>query len=108
MDKATDKKYNTYSYTSRYTSFPYYYHAEDNKYFYGITGHINKNISYVSHKVKDYDTLDSLAYSYYGRPDFYWIIADFNNIQDPYIKLKDKFTAIKIPTLTAIYYGETR
>lgn len=108
MDRATDKKYNTYSYTSRYTAFPYYYNTLDNKYIYGLTSRLNQNITYVAHAVHDYDTLDSLSYTYYGRPDLYWVIADFNNIQDPYIKLKDKFETIKVPTLTAISYGSSR
>ena len=53
----------------------------------------------------DYDTLDLLALNYYGRPDFYWIIADFNGIKDPFIDLPKKFKTIRIPTLTQIYYG---
>lgn len=108
MDRATDKKYVSYGYTSRYSSFPYYYNTLDNKYFYGVTKHLNKNITYVSHKVRDYDTLDSLSYIYYGRPDYYWVIADFNDIKDPYIDLQKTFKSIKIPTITAISYGATR
>lgn len=105
MDRAKNKSYKQYDYISRYTSFPYYYQELDGKYFYGITGHINKNINYNVHNIKDYDTLDLLALTYYGRPDFYWIIADFNNIKDPFINLYENFDTIKIPTLTQIYYG---
>lgn len=105
MDRAKNKSGKTYSYISRYTKFPYYYQELDEKYFYGITGNINKNINFLIHKVRDYDTLDLLALNYYGRPDFYWIIADYNNIKDPLIKLSDKYKTLKIPTLTQIYYG---
>lgn len=105
MDRAINKSNKQYSYTSRYTKFPYYYQELDGKYFYGITSNLNKNISYTVHKVNDYDTLDSLALSYYGRPDFYWIIADFNNIHDPLEDLYGKYESLRIPTLTQIYYG---
>ena len=105
MDRAKNKSYKVYDYVSRYTKFPYYYNELDGKYYYGITDQLNKEIKYVVHKVNDYDTLDLLAYSYYGRPDFYWIIADFNDIRDPLMELKGNYTTLKIPTLTEIYYG---
>ena len=100
-----DKSYKNYDNISRYSAFPYYYHSKDNKYIYGLTSHISKDISYVSHKVRDGDTLDSLSLTYYGRPDYYWMIADFNDIQDPYIKLYGKFKTILIPTYTSVYYS---
>lgn len=106
MDRIKNKSYKTYPYVSRYTSFPYYYNTLDNKYFYGLTDNINKNITYVVHKVNDYDTLDLLAYTYYGRPDLFWIIADFNNIIDPLMNLKSKFDSIKIPSMSSIYFGD--
>ena len=105
MDRNTNKSWKNYDYVSRYTKFPYYYQELDGKYFYGITDHLNKNITYLIHKVKDYDTLDFLALNYYGRPDFYWIIADFNNIKDPLENISKKYKTLKIPTLTNIYYG---
>ena len=103
-DVLKDKKYKQYENISRYASFPYYYHTEDNKYIYGITSHIDKNISFVSHVVRQGDTLDSLSLTYYGRPDYYWMIADFNDIQDPYENLFEKFVTLKIPTFTSINY----
>ena len=80
------------------------YHTKDNKYIYGITSQIDKNISFVSHKVEQKDTLDNLSLTYYGRPDYYWMIADFNNIQDPYEKLYGNYESLKIPTFTSIQY----
>ena len=50
----------------------------------------------------DSDSLDSLALKYYGRPDLFWVIADFNNLNDPYIRLVDKMSSIKIPSLSGI------
>lgn len=70
-DVLKDKNYKQYENISRYASFPYYYHTEDGKYIYGITSQIDKNISFVSHKVEQKDTLDNLSLTYYGRPDYY-------------------------------------
>lgn len=103
-DVLKDKNYKQYENISRYASFPYYYHMEDNKYIYGITSQIDKSISFVSHKVEQKDTLDNLSLTYYGRPDYYWMIADFNNIQDPYERLYGNYEALKIPTFTSIQY----
>ncbi len=104
MDRLKDKKYKQFEYVCRYTAFPYYYHTEDKKFVYGTTAHIDKNISYLIHKVRQEDTLDSLSLLYYGRPDYYWIIADYNDIQDPFETLWMKFKSIKIPTFSAIKY----
>lgn len=103
-DFLKDKNYKKYQNISRYTSFPYYYHKEDNKYIYGVTSQISKDINYVVHKVKEGDTLDNLSLTYYGRPDYYWMIADFNNIQDPYEILWLRHKALNIPTFTSIKY----
>lgn len=104
MDVLKDKQSKTYSYISRYSAFPFYYNTLDNKYIYGVTSQLDKNIPYVAHKIEQSDTLESLALKYYGRPDYYWVIADFNSIQDPFIYLKEKFEIIKIPALSNISY----
>ena len=104
MDVLKDKSQKRYSNISRYTPFPYYYHTLDNKYIYGVTSQLNTNITYVAHKVVESDTLDSLSLKYYGRPDYYWIIADFNRIQDPYTKLFGKYDSLNIPTLSDITF----
>lgn len=103
-DALKDKNYKQYENISRYSAFPYYYHTVDNKYIYGTTAHIDKNISFVSHEVREGDTLDNLSLTYYGRPDYYWIIADFNDIQDPYETLFVKYKSLRIPTFTSIAY----
>lgn len=102
MNVLKDKSSKTYLYTSRYATLPYYYNTLDKKYVYGISKNLNTNTDYVLHNLVDSDSLDSLALKYYGRPDLFWVIADFNNLNDPYIKLVDKMSSIKIPSLSGI------
>ena len=102
MNVLKDKSSRTYFYTSRYATLPYYYNTLDKKYIYGISKNLNTNTDYVLHNLVDSDSLDSLALKYYGRPDLFWVIADFNNLNDPYIRLVDKMSSIKIPSLSGI------
>ena len=102
MNVLKDKSSKTYLYTSRYATLPYYYNTLDKKYMYGISKNLNTNTDYVLHNLVDSDSLDSLALKYYGRPDLFWVIADFNNLNDPYIRLVDKMSSIKIPSLSGI------
>ena len=102
MNVLKDKSSRTYFYTSRYATLPYYYNTLDKKYMYGISKNLNTNTDYVLHNLVDSDSLDSLALKYYGRPDLFWVIADFNNLNDPYIRLVDKMSSIKIPSLSGI------
>lgn len=106
MDCLKNKSTKTYSYVSRYSKFYYYYNSLDDKYIYGITDNLNKNIEYTIHNLNYYDTLDSLSLTYYGRPDLYWIIADFNNIKDPFVDISSMYKTIKIPSLGKLYFGE--
>ena len=100
----TDKEYKNYDRISRYSSFPFYYNKTDNKYFYGITSHLKtENVKYVGHKVKQGDTLDTLSLYYFNSPLYYWAIADFNKINDPYQPLKVG-SILKIPTFSNIEY----
>ena len=104
MDVLKNKSRRDYNYTSRYSTIPYYYHTVDRKYIYGIAKNLDKNTQYVIHEVKDTDDLDKLALKYYGRPDLFWVIADFNRIRDPYINLYKKYNFLYIPTITGIRY----
>lgn len=104
MDVLTNKAYKTYDSLSRYTVFPYYYNSEDDKYIYGVTGQLNTNVAVIAHKVSNRDTLDSIALKYYGRPDYWWVIADFNRIQDPYINLSENFKILNIPSISNISF----
>ena len=71
---------------------------------YGISSNLRDDTEYIVHEIKDIDTLDSLALKYYGRPDLFWVIADFNRIRDPYIRLIDNYNFIYIPTLSSIRF----
>lgn len=104
MLKVTEKQYRDYDRLSRYSSFPVYYNVDDNRYFYGLTAQLQQaNTSYVSHKVKEGDTLDSIALYYYNNSLYYWIIADFNHVRDPYVALVPG-TLLKIPTFNNIRF----
>lgn len=108
MDILKNKEYESYEYTSRYTTVPYYYNTKDDKYMYGIGSNLKKDTQYVAHKLKDTDTLDSLALKYFGNPTYWWIIAYFNDIQDPFIRLIDFYSTIKIPNIQSIDFGDER
>lgn len=105
MDNLINKQYKNYNYFSRYTSFPIYYNQIDNKYVYGTTSQLKTDVNYILHKVKNGDTLDTLALTYYNNPTFFWVIAYFNNIQDAFTKLKIGDT-LMIPTLSDISFKE--
>ena len=105
MSVLINKQYKNYNYFSRYTSFPFYYHTIDKKYVYGTTSQLSTDIPYVLYKVKLYDTLDSIALDYYNNPTLYWVICDFNRIQDPYIELEEGMT-LKIPSLSDVVFEE--
>ena len=104
MDALTDKSYLEYENLSRYAQFPYYYHKFDNKYMMGTTAWLNTDVEYVLVKVKPTDTLMSLSNTYYGRPDYYWVIADFNRILDAFENLSEYHTTIKIPSISQITF----
>lgn len=101
----TDKQYKEYGKVCRYAGIPHYYNTVDKKYMGGTGSHLKSDTPHRIHKVTDEDTLDSLALYYYNNPTYFWIIADFNRIQDPYEKLTTG-SKIKIPTFTAIEFEE--
>ena len=105
MDNLINKSYRDYDYVSRYTSFPYYYDVQAEKYIYGTTSYITENTSYVIHKAVIGDTYDSLALKFYNNPTLYWVICDFNRIQDPFSDI-EVGSLIKIPTLSNITFNE--
>ena len=54
------------------------------------------------------DNLDYLALKYYNNPTYWWIIAYFNRINDPFIRLAAKYTVIKIPSISSIKFQNER
>ena len=99
----TNKSYKIYNYLSRYTTFPYYYHKIDKKNIYGVTNQLKEDTLYDMYRTKKGDTLDDLALMAYNDPCKFWIIADFNHIQDPFVVFEAN-ELIKIPNLSTIEY----
>ena len=104
MDILTNKQYKEYERISRYSVVPFYYNRVDDKYIYGLSSQLKKeDTKYVIHKVKDGDTYDTLSLYYYNSPLYYWVICDFNDIQDPYIN-PEVGTTLRIPTFSDIQF----
>lgn len=97
------KSYKQYDYICRYETFPYFYDAKNNRYYYGLTANLRTDVGYVLHKVKAGDSYDSLSLDYYGSPIFYWVIIDFNRIRDAFSS-PEVGSEIKIPSLNTIQY----
>lgn len=102
-DVLVNKQYREYQRVSRYSAVPYYYNTTDDKYIYGTACKLKKDVSYKNHPVSVGDTLDTLALYYYNNPTYFWIIADFNDIIDPYEELKVG-EILKIPTFSTIEF----
>lgn len=98
-----NETYKQYNYLSRYSQFPYYYNSNDDKYIYGITSYLDDTIPYELYKTSQGQTLDELALVAYNDPCKYWIIADFNRIQNPIIHF-DAGEEIKIPSISNIRF----
>ena len=105
MDILKDKQLRAYDKLSRYSTFPFYYNELDNKYMYGTTNHLKNTTAYRLYKIKNNDTLDSIALDAYNDPTYYWIICDFNRIQDPFIDLAVG-SYLKLPILSLIEYKD--
>lgn len=103
MDKLIDKTYKTYKRVSRYSSFPYYYNTQDNKYLYGTMSHLDPTTPYTSYVVKKNDTFDSISLAFYNTPLFFWAICDFNNINDPFQRPIEG-SSLNIPILSSIEF----
>ena len=108
MDNLTNKKYLQYDYRSRYNDIPVFFDKNNNREVYGTGIPVLKDIPYVSHKVVATDTLDGLALKYYNNPTYWWAIAYFNDIMDSFERLIDKFEIIKIPSISAVSFGDLR
>lgn len=105
MDVLINKKYRNYDYFSRYSSFPYYYNTIDSREIYGTTAQLNLNVPYIEYLVSNGDTWDSIALQYYNSPSYYWVLLDFNRLNDPFVEPKVG-QVIKIPTLNILSYGD--
>lgn len=108
MEKLTNKKYPSYDYISRYTGVATYYDTQRNRSMSGIGEQMRKDAPFVSHEVSPEDTLDSLSLTYYNNPTYWWVIAYFNKITDPFINLSSKYSTLKIPSITSIEFKNER
>ena len=106
MDTLKNKMYASFDYLSRYTNTPYYYDTLEDRQIFGIGTGLKTNTEFVTHKVASNDTLNSLSLKYYNNPTFWWIIAYFNNIQDPFKPLRAKYETLKIPSISSVEFGK--
>ena len=107
MDILTDKTYKTYDFVSRYAGFPCYYHRLDDKYVQGLSAYLKDTTPYTNYIVKQKDTLDNLAMRFYGNPTYFWVIASYNHIRNPYESLVVGST-LRVPVLSSIEFEYTR
>lgn len=105
MDTLKNKNYSSFDYLSRYTTVPYYYDTLTARETPGIGTNLKNTSEFVTHKVRSNDTLNSLALKYYNNPTFWWVIAYFNDIQDSFKPLRDKYVTLKIPSIASIEFG---
>lgn len=105
MDTLKNKNYATFNYLNRYTNVPYFFDTLSEKDIYGIGTNLKNNSEFVTHKVKSNDTLNSLALKYYNNPTFWWVIAYFNDVQDAFKPLIDKYATLKIPNIASVEFG---
>lgn len=108
MNTLKNKSYRHFDYTYRYDSVPTYFDTLENREISGIGSNLYTDTPYVSHVVKQGDTLDSLALHYYNNPTYWWVIAYYNNIQDPFIELIDRYRVLSIPNIALIQFGKER
>lgn len=108
MDVLKNTKFMKADYVCRYAGTPFSYNEADDKYVFHIGTNLSHETSYVNHKVKESDTLESLALHYYNNPTYYWAIANFNDIQDCFIKLSEHYKVIKVPQIVGIKFKGDR
>ena len=106
MNKLTNKQSNTFDYISRYSGIPFYLDTATGREVMGICKQVNFDTPYTLHKLSTDDTLDSLALTYYNNPTYWWAIAFFNKINDPFINLTEKYSVVKIPSISSIVFED--
>ena len=104
MDVLKNKQYKEYDRLSRYSSFPIFYNTLDRKYVNETPTKLNQNTEYSLYKVLAGESYDLIALRAYNNPTYYWIICDFNDIQNPFIN-PIPGTYLKIPVLSTIEFS---
>lgn len=103
MNVLRKQQYKKYTKLSKYQLFPIYYHTLDDKYVQGTPANLKQSTGYIWHTVQHNDTYDGISLYYYNNPTYYWIICDFNRIQNPFDK-PQVGTQIMIPTFSNIEF----
>lgn len=108
MEILTNKTAKTGQYFSRNNGFYYYYNKLDNKNQLSTKAWLGRtaNVQETRYIVKEGDTYDMLALTFYNNPTYYWIICDYNRIIDPFVEPK-KGDILYIPTLGTNLQFET-
>lgn len=104
MDTLINKHIAHTGYLSRYNTVPIYYDTLEDRKVYGIGQSLDKDVPYVTHKVTEKDTLDSIALKYYNNPTYWWIIAYFNELADAFECLFPKYKVLQIPNIANINF----
>lgn len=99
----TYKGLKSYSYLSRYSSVPVMGDTTAGKQYHGTVKWIDEEASYTIYRCGINDTLERIALNLYGNPQYWWVIADFNRIVDPFAKLKEG-QELKIVSLNDITF----
>lgn len=104
MDKLTSKQTTTFDYKSRYAGVPFYFDTDKNKEIFGVGTQIRFDTPYLVHTIEATDTLDSLSLTYYNNPTYWWVIAYFNKINDPFTDIVRTYKSLKIPVISSIVF----
>ena len=105
MATLVDQNYKNYDKLSRYSYLPYFYNKNTNKYNFVTGAWLDNTTPYQNYVIQKNDTLDTLSLRAYGSPLYYWIIASFNRINDPFQELKEGIV-IKIPSKSTIVFED--
>lgn len=63
---------------------------------------VHSNDNYYRVEVNEINRLDLIAYKYYNNPLLWWVIAQANNIIDPFEELEIG-TLIRVPCIESLY-----
>ena len=97
-----DKQRKTYMYFSRYQNSDYYYDTDAQKYWMANAYWLKETTPYIL-TVQRGETYDSIALDSYANPTYWWIIADFNRVTDPFENPKAG-TQIKVPIFSNLEF----
>lgn len=104
-DKLINETYKEYSKLSRYQTTPCFFNTSSRFNQCGASNWLKNDTTYSIHFAKQNDTLDSISLYYYNNPTYYWIIADFNRIVDPFTKLQEG-QQLKIPVFSNVDFEQ--